>query len=73
MAFEMHCHDGVPLLLGHRSEHAITIDAGVIQHDVQIPITLNGLLNSIEAIVVIGDIATVNNGFAASGDDVVHH
>ena len=73
MAFQVHCHDGVPVGFCHRGEHAVTVDAGVVQHNVQVTECLDRFFHCAFAVFVVGDVRGVGDGLAAFGLDFIDH
>ncbi len=61
----MHSHDGVPLLLGRRHEHAVAEEAGVVDDGIQVPERLQRGLDQAPAAVPVGDVVAVDHGLAS--------
>src|SRR6056300_1337587 len=69
----MHGHDGVPLLLGHRGKHTITVHARVVYHRMQSTKGFNRLSHSALTISVIRDIRIVGNRATTRCYDLTHY
>lgn len=68
----MDLDDGVPFLLGHREEHPVAEDAGVVDEDVQPPERLSRLPYEPLAAIPGGHVVRVGHGAAAVSRDLVH-
>ena len=72
MPFQVHGHDQIPILLGHGGEHAVAVDAGVVDHCVQVAKTGQRLFDGVEAVVVVGDVGGIHHRLAAGRGDFRH-
>src|SRR5690606_30864827 len=63
--------DGVPLLLGHVREHAVTEDAGVVDEHVQAAERLDGLVHHALGTLPVADVVAVHDGLAAHAADLL--
>ena len=70
-ALEVHGDDAVEVLLGHRHEHPVAQDAGVVDDDVEVAERLDGLVRPSPGTVEGGDAVGVGHRLATGGDDLV--
>ena len=68
MSFQMHSHHRIPIRLSHRGKHTVAVDAGVVDYGMQSTKVIDSLLYGIEAVVIVGDVGGINNGFATGAD-----
>ena len=61
----------VPLLLGHREQHPVAEDAGVVDEDVETAEGVDRLLDEARGAVPAADVVGVGRGLAARGRDLV--
>jgi hypothetical protein len=71
-ALQVHLDDRVPLLLGHREQHAVTEDAGVVDQHVQTAERVDRLGDEALGPVPRADVIGVRRGLATEGLDLVH-
>ena len=70
VALEVDVDDDVPLLLGHRHEHAVAEDAGVVDEHVEAPEGVDRGADQRLAAVPVGDVVVRRDGLAAGGADL---
>ena len=63
--------DRVPLLLGHRHEHAVAQDAGVVHEHVEASEGVDGGAHQRLATGPAGDVVVRRDGFASAGADLL--
>ena len=71
VALQVDVDDGVPLLLGHRHEHAVAQDAGVVDEHVEAPEGVDRRAHQRLAAGPAGDVVVRRDGFAAGGADLL--
>ena len=69
----MNGDNGVPLFFGHVDEHAVTQDACVIDHCVQIAEGLDGGVDEALCALPRSDVVAVRYGLAAHALDLIDH
>jgi hypothetical protein len=72
VALEVDPHDGVPLVLLARHDHAVAHEAGVVHDHVEAPEGLDRRRHQGAGAVPVGDVVAVGDRGAAGGDDLVH-
>ena len=70
-ALEVHVQDQVEVLLGHRHQHAVAQDSGVVHDPVQVAEFVDRLLDHALDPFAVGDRIAVRDGLAAGGHDLV--
>jgi len=70
---QVHPHDQVPLLLGHREDHPVAQDPGVVDQDVQLPVRLERRRQQLLARRPLRDVAGGHDRLPASGPDLGGH
>ena len=70
VALHVHVDDEVPLLLGHRHEHAVAQDPGVVDQDVEATEGAHRGLDQGAATLPVGDVVVGRDGLAPAGADL---
>ena len=70
---QVHPQDQVPLLLGHREDHPVAQDPGVVDQDVQLPVRLERRRQQLLARRPLRDVSGGHDGLPARGPDLGGH
>ncbi len=72
MPLQVHAHHLVPVLLAEADEHAVTADARVVHHHVQITEGIQSRLDDLRRCIVVRDVVGVGDRLAAHGSDLAN-